>query len=121
MQRAADRQVNASGVDRPPIRFVISAALLQILAIAVPWIVRMREEPGANGKVVVVSCSFFGREPDEPPGFVWFAVPPPVVPTTTGDRYFETYMGEGIWFPAPGLWINTTDCAISEPAWPVGR
>lgn len=54
--------------------------------------------------------------------FLWFATATPVVPTTTGDRYFCTNQAGLIFYTTAGAFaLNTTDCQIPSNAQPVGK
>jgi hypothetical protein len=54
--------------------------------------------------------------------FLWFAVANPLVPTTTGDRYFCTNQTGILYYTTAGSFsLNTTDCQIPANAQPVGK
>jgi type IV pilus assembly protein PilA len=47
------------------------------------------------------------------PGFLWFATANPIVPTSTGDRYFCTnHRGQIFYTTASAVTINNTDCEL---------
>ena len=54
--------------------------------------------------------------------FLWFGVANPAVPTTTGDRYFETNQAGVIYYTSAGtLALNTGTCALDTTVVPVGK
>ena len=54
--------------------------------------------------------------------FLWMAITSPVVPGTTGDRYFATNHQGVTYFTTSGPFeLNTVDCTIPAGARPVGR
>jgi type IV pilus assembly protein PilA len=54
--------------------------------------------------------------------FLWFAEAHPVVPTTTGDRYFCTNQAGVIFYTTRGSFsINSSDCSTPATALPVGK
>jgi hypothetical protein len=56
------------------------------------------------------------------PEFLWFAIANPVVPGTTGDRYFATNHAGVIWYSTTRAFtMNTDTCDVPTDAIPVGR
>jgi len=56
------------------------------------------------------------------PDFLWYATANPVVPTTTGDRYFATNHEGVIYYTTEGTpTINATTCDPPTNMLPVGR
>ena len=54
--------------------------------------------------------------------FLWFAMARPAVPSTTGDRYFETNHAAVIFYTTSAEFqLNTSDCTIAGSAQPVGK
>lgn len=55
------------------------------------------------------------------PEFLWMAVASPIVPTTTGGRYFVTNHAGVIYYSNTTPFAITPDCEIPAHAVPVGR
>ena len=65
---------------------------------------------------------FFAHASASTSEFLWFATAQPAVPTTTGDRYFETNQAGPIYYTtSAALVLNTTDCRISTVVVPTGK
>jgi len=55
------------------------------------------------------------------PEFLWMAVASPLVPGSTGDRYFVTNQAGVIYYSTTAPFTITADCAIPGNATPLGR
>ena len=65
---------------------------------------------------------FFATASTSTSEFLWFAMASPAVPTTTGDRYFETNHAAVIFYTtSSALALNSTDCTIATTVQPVGK
>jgi hypothetical protein len=54
--------------------------------------------------------------------FIWFATARPVLPTTTGDRYFcSNHEGVTFYTSSGPFSMNSVDCTVPAWATPVGK